>query len=75
MLQFNPYFRQKAEDIVEMDIFSDLRAQYPELLVAPSEIIQLEIDKKGAFNYSNSSFSNLTLEDVIALLTEEILFI
>ena len=59
MLEFNPYYRKKPCELLDMDIFADLRAEYPEFLVAPPNPIQLEVDKKQAFDYKASTFKKL----------------
>ena len=55
-----------------MDIFAPWRAKYPELLVAPTRQINLDVDQKKAFNYSSSKFKQLTLPDLIQILSIEI---
>ena len=54
MLEFNPFFRKKPEEYLQADLFEPWRKMFPELLVAPSKLIKLEIDQKGAFDYDQS---------------------
>ena len=56
-MEFNPFFRKKPEELLMMDIFKEMRIQYPELLIAPQKQIQLEIDQKKVFDYEQSKFS------------------
>lgn len=64
MLEMNPYIRKKALDILKMDIFEDLKAQYPEYMVPPPYKIMLDIDEQGAYDYMSSSFKKLTIQDL-----------
>ena len=54
MLEFNPFFRKKPEEYLQMDIFEPWRTKYPELLVPPPGHIKLEINEKSAFDYEKS---------------------
>ena len=60
MLEFNPFFRKKPEQYLQMQIFEPWRIKYPELLVPPPGQIKLEIDDKNAFDYKKSKFKSLT---------------
>lgn len=60
MLEFNPYFRKKPEELLQLDIFEPLRKALPELLVPPSNTIELEVDDKNAFDYKKSAFKKTT---------------
>ena len=35
LLEFNPYFRKKPEELLKLEIFTQLRADYPEFLLPP----------------------------------------
>ena len=63
MLEFNPYFRKKPKEYLQMGIFETLRKKNPDMLVPPSEQIKLKVDQKHAFDYDNSKFkkSQLTI--------------
>ena len=54
MLEFNPFFRKKPEEYLQMEIFEPWRTEYPELLVPPPRPIKLEINEKNAFDYEKS---------------------
>ena len=62
MLEFNPFFRKKPEEYLKSALFEPWRKKYPELLVPPSDIIELDVDQKHAFNYENSKFKNIDLD-------------
>ena len=64
MLEFNPFFRKKPEEYLQMEIFESLRAKYPEMLVAPSKQIKLDVDQKNAFDYENSIFKKTSHDEV-----------
>ena len=72
MLEFNPYFRKKPIDFLKMDIFAKLREKYPEFLKAPSQKIQLGLDKKDAFDYNNSCYFQQSLQDLKNELSKEV---
>ena len=72
LLEFNPYFRKKPEDLLKMGIFDKHRADHKEFLVPPTIQIKLEIDEKKAFNYEKSEFSKLTIQDLKNLLLNEV---
>ena len=54
MLEFNPFFRKKPEEYLQMEIFEAWRTEYPELLLPPPRQIMLEINEKNAFDYEKS---------------------
>ena len=64
MLEFNPFFRKKPEEYLEMDLFKALREKHPEMLVPPSKCIKLEVDEKHAFDYNASKFKKFSMEDL-----------
>ena len=64
MLEFNPYFRKKPEELLQLDIFEQLRKTLPELLVPPSNTIELEVDDKNAFDYKTSAFKKTTTQEL-----------
>ena len=72
MLEFNPFFRKKPEEYLQMEIFESLRAKHPEMLVAPSKQIKLDVDQKNAFDYKNSMFKNTSQDEVKTQLLKEI---
>ena len=72
LLEFNPYFRKKPDELLKMKIFDKLRADHKEWLLPPPNPIKLEIDSKKAFDYENSKFAKLTIEDLKTLLRKEV---
>ena len=72
MLEFNPYFRKKPEDLLNYKIFDDLKKSHPEWLVPPPNPIILDFDKKKAFDYEKSQFVQLTTQDLKDLLQKEV---
>ena len=72
MLEFNPYFRMKPEELLKMQLFDPWKAKYPELLVPPQNPIKLLVDKKNAFDYESSLFRALTMKELHAILISEI---
>jgi hypothetical protein len=49
MLEFNPYFRKEASDLLKSEIFDKIRN--PKMEKSANEIIIMEIDKQGCFDY------------------------
>ena len=72
MLEFNPHFRKKPEELLSLKLFKKWKAKYPELLVPPPHPIKLEVDKKNAFDYENSRFKKTTMQELKAHLIFEI---
>ena len=64
MLEFNPFYRKRALDFLKMEIFSKYRNKYPEYLEQPSSKIELEVDKKTAYDYKSCKFKKMSIEDV-----------
>lgn len=64
MLEFNPFLRKKPEEYIQMDIFKPWREKFPELLVPPPRPIQLEVDEKNVFDYNQSKFNHLSIDDI-----------
>lgn len=72
MLEFNPYFRKKPEELLNHKIFDSLKKELPQWLVPPSKQIILSLDQKKTFNYDTSKFNDLTIEDLKNLLLNEV---
>ena len=53
MLEFNPYFRKPASEIIQYDVFKKCRKDYPNLGNDAPEKIVLAYDKKNAFDYTD----------------------
>jgi len=53
LLQFNPYLRTSAHDLLKLPLFDKIRD--PELEKPANHKINLEIDNDGAFNYDDQS--------------------
>ena len=58
LLQFNPFFRYPAEELLKQPVFDSVRC--PEMEKEAPYKIELDIDKLGAFNYKTmkSEISN-----------------
>ena len=53
MLEFNPYFRKPASEIIQYDVFKKCRKDYPNLGNDAPEKIVLAYDKRNSFDYTN----------------------
>lgn len=69
MLEFNPYFRKTASQILKNEVFENCRKKYPNTfkdMVTP-EKITLEYDKKNAYDYTEnqSNYPVKMLKDIL----------
>ena len=64
MLQFNPFFRKKPEELLAHKIFDHWKRKYPEFLVSPPYRINLEADNKKSFDYATSKFKKYTMSQL-----------
>mmetsp|Transcript_3717 Transcript_3717/g.5608 ORF Transcript_3717/g.5608 Transcript_3717/m.5608 type:complete len:104 (-) Transcript_3717:16-327(-) len=70
MLEFNPGFRESAKELLRNPIFDKVRNAAKE---APaSSCVNLEIDKKGSFSYTQMKSELFQEADYIQLLKEEV---
>ena len=53
MLEFNPYFRKPASEIIKYDVFKKCRKDFPNLGNDAPDKIVLAYDKKNAFDYTD----------------------
>ena len=72
MLEFNPYFRKPASQLLKDDLFKNYRADFPKLGNDAPEKISLVYDQKDAFDYGESELKNQTIDDLKKILLAEI---
>ena len=74
MLEFNPYFRKPASQILIMkkDAFKSHSEVNPKLGNVAPEKITLDFDKKGSFDYEELKFKHFTIDKFKAILLSEI---
>lgn len=73
MLEFNPYFRKPASQILKYDAFECCRKKCPKLVCDAPEKISLDYDKKNTFDYTNeSNFTTQFIDDLKSILLDEI---
>ena len=72
MLEFNPYFRKPASQILKGDVFKSCRKDYPDIGNDAPKKISLEYDKKNAFDYDEADMTNTTIDDLKQILLREI---
>ena len=51
MLEFNPHYRKTAKELLKNQIFDSCRQEFPGFEKDAEWKINLECDKKGAYNY------------------------
>ena len=71
MLEVNPYFRKRPEELLGLEIFDSYKLKYPELLISPPYQIKLSVDKKYEFDYQNNKFRRMTTRDLKFILMNE----
>jgi len=69
MLEFNPYFRKNASELLQSPVFDKIRN--PEWEKPASSKIFLQVDKDGVYDYENEQFLQYDLEDYKKMLKEE----
>ena len=72
MLEFNPYFRKPASQLLRKDIFESLHDKNPNLGKSAPRKITLDIDNKEIFCYEECEFKLHTLNDLKTILLSEI---
>ena len=71
MLEFNPYFRNSADQILKHKIFDACRQEYPDNEMSAEWKIKLACDEEGAFDYEEIS-TKMTIADMKKTLEKEI---
>ena len=71
MLEFNPYFRNSASEILKHKIFDGCRKKYPDSEVEAEWKIQLVCDEKGSFDYEKCT-TKLSIDDMKKIFVDEI---
>ena len=73
MLEFNPYFRKPASQILKNQVFEYCHKEYPNLAAGNEtpKKIKLEYDKKNAYDY-NEDKSTYPIESLKDILLNEI---
>ena len=69
MLQFNPYFRYPAEELLKSSIFDEIRN--PEMEKPAPYRIDTSIDLPGEFDYDALKSRKFTQEDYMKILKKE----
>ena len=72
MLEFNPYFRKPASQLLKQDMFKSHHEKEQNFGHDAPEKITLDFDKKGTYDYENFKFTNHTMDDLKKMLICEI---
>ena len=72
MLEFNPKFRANASELLKSDVFDTCRKLLPDHEKSPQNIIKLDYDQKGSFDYNEGKVLSHTQKELRAILLEEI---
>tara|TARA_B110000305_G_C19268460_1_gene553158 strand:+ start:641 stop:916 length:276 start_codon:yes stop_codon:yes gene_type:complete len=74
MLQFNPYFRPSAVEILKNDLFEDFRSDIRENSIKHLANYQvfLPVDSDDAFDYENNQNGKYSITELKSLLIQEI---
>ena len=74
MLQFNPYFRPSALEILKNDLFEDVRSDTRETSIKDLANYQifLPVDSDDAFDYENNKNAKYSILELKSLLVQEI---
>lgn len=72
MLEFNPYFRKPASQLLKEGAFESHLQTNPKLGNEAPEKIILDFDKKGSYDYDELKLKNYTIDDFKAILLREI---
>ena len=60
MLEFNPYFRSNAKELLAHKIFDSCRSEYPGCELDAEWKIELECDAIGMYDYEKDDFGKVT---------------
>jgi len=71
MLEFNPFFRSSAREILKHKIFDDIRIHENERQ-APQKL-KLEVDADDAFDYETGKSTKFTKEAYLKMIYQEVL--
>ena len=71
MLEFNPHYRKSAKELLKNPVFDSCRRDFPGLEIDAEWEINLECDKKGAYNYSKDRLEDITLDELKFTLLQE----
>ena len=63
MLEFNPYLRKSAEELIKLPYFDDIRDSDKEE-VSPPNKVSIPLDRGGIFDYQTYTFKSFQLEDL-----------
>mmetsp|Transcript_11358 Transcript_11358/g.19146 ORF Transcript_11358/g.19146 Transcript_11358/m.19146 type:complete len:82 (+) Transcript_11358:1217-1462(+) len=69
MLEFNPYFRKTAADLLRNKLFNFIRVPANERKA--SQRVSIDIDKPGAFDYKLGDIL-YNMDDLVRMLGEEV---
>jgi hypothetical protein len=71
MLEFNPYFRQSAREVIKSKLFDDVRIIENEK--QSSEKIKLMVDADESFDYETCKSNVFSKDDYVKMIYQEVL--
>mmetsp|Transcript_40448 Transcript_40448/g.61701 ORF Transcript_40448/g.61701 Transcript_40448/m.61701 type:complete len:85 (+) Transcript_40448:1223-1477(+) len=69
MLQFNPFYRKSASELLKLKVFDKVRSAKME--AAPSEKLLIPVDAPDCYDYEENCNKKFDLSDFKSMLKEE----